>query len=96
MDEFNHAVVLSNRPLLPGEWFEIRLDKVIDKWAGSVELGVTVHDPLCLDFPSVMSNMLGGTWMMTGNGIMYNNETVIEDYGYRPDQMKVGVVFSYL
>ena len=57
MDEFNHAVVLTHRPLTPGEHFEIQIDKVIEKWAGSVEIGVTTHDPLTLDFPSVMTNI---------------------------------------
>ena len=88
MDEFNHAVVLTNRPLLPGEAFEIQIDTVIDKWAGSVELGVTVHDPLSLEFPQVM-NMHTGTWMMTGNRVMHNNETITEDYGYWPERTKV-------
>ena len=88
MDEFNHAVVLTNRPLLPGEAFEIQIDTVIDKWAGSVELGVTVHDPLSLEFPQVM-NMHTGTWMMTGNRVMHNKETIIEDYGYWPERTKV-------
>lgn len=57
LDEFNYAVVLTNRPLLPGEHFEVQIDKVIDKWAGSVEIGVTTHDPMTLDFPPVMTNI---------------------------------------
>lgn len=88
-DDFNHAVVLSSRPLLPGESFEVQIENVIDKWAGSIELGVTTHDPMSLDFPPVMRNVEVGTWMMTGDGVMHNNETLIEDYGYRPERMKV-------
>ena len=36
---------------------QVRLDKLIDKWAGSVEIGVTTHSPTELDFPSTMTNI---------------------------------------
>lgn len=66
---------------MPGEHFEIQIDKVIDKWAGSVEIGVTSHDPMSLEFPPTMTNIVAGTWMMTGNGVMHNGDIIIEDYG---------------
>jgi neuralized-like protein 4 len=28
-----------------------------------------------------MTNVRSGTWMMTGNGVMHNGTTVIDDYG---------------
>lgn len=27
--------------------------------------------------------------MLTGNGVMHDGETIHEDYGYRPDRVKV-------
>ena len=33
------------RPLKPNEMFEVRLDKMVAKWAGSIEIGVTTHAP---------------------------------------------------
>jgi neuralized-like protein 4 len=38
-NDFNHGVVLTNRTLRPSEMFEIRLDKIQTKWAGSIEIG---------------------------------------------------------
>ena len=67
-DDFNFGVVLTNRPLKPNEVFEVRLDRMVTKWAGSIEIGVTTHAPGDLDFPSTMTNIRSGTWMMTGNG----------------------------
>jgi neuralized-like protein 4 len=67
MDDFNNGVVLTSRILKPDELFEVRLDKMIDKWAGSVEIGVTLHSAEELEFPSTMTNIRSGTWMMTGN-----------------------------
>lgn len=45
MDDFNNAVVLTNRPIQTDEMFEIRIDRIVDKWAGSIEIGLTKHAP---------------------------------------------------
>lgn len=56
-DDFNNGVVLTNRPLKLGEKFEVRLEKVVKKWAGSIEIGVTTHTPTDLEFPITMTYM---------------------------------------
>lgn len=71
-DDFNNGVVLTRRPLKPNELFQVRLERVVTKWAGSIEMGVTTHSPLDLEFPFTMTNVRSGTWMMTGNGVMHN------------------------
>ncbi len=52
--------------------------------------GVTTHSPNDLEFPSTMTNIRSGTWMMTGNGVMHNGTTVFDDYGQNLDKLKVG------
>ena len=37
-DEFNNGVVMTHRPLRDNELFEIRLDRLVDKWSGSIEV----------------------------------------------------------
>ncbi|KAI0236390.1 Neuralized-like protein 4 [Lamellibrachia satsuma] len=95
LDDFNNGVVLTSRTLRNGEQFEVRLDKMVDKWAGSIEIGVTTHSPLTLEFPSTMTNIRSGTWMMTGNGVMHNGTTIIDAYGQNLDGLtladRVGV-----
>ncbi|XP_041341942.1 neuralized-like protein 4, partial [Pyrgilauda ruficollis] len=56
-DDFNHGVVLSARPLGDNELFQVRLDKMVDKWAGSIEIGVTTPSPAYLQLPSTMTNL---------------------------------------
>ena len=51
---------------------------------------MTTHSPHDLDFPSTMTNVRSGTWMMTGNGVMHNGTTVIDDYGLNLDKLKEG------
>ncbi|XP_053680569.1 neuralized-like protein 4 [Anopheles nili] len=89
-DDFNNGVVLTRRPLRPNELFQVRLERVVTKWAGSIEMGVTTHSPTELDFPFTMTNVRSGTWMMTGNGVMHNGMTVIEQYGQNLDRLQVG------
>ena len=71
------------------EMFEVELDRMIDKWAGSIEIGVTSHSPLDMEFPATMTNIRSGTWMMTGNGVMHNGRMTREDYGQNLDALKV-------
>ena len=33
-----------------------------------------------------------GTWMMTGNGVMHNGTTVLDDYGQNLDRLKVNLL----
>ncbi|XP_064610379.1 neuralized-like protein 4 [Liolophura sinensis] len=89
-DDFNNGVVLTSRVLRPTELFEVRIDRMVNKWAGSIEIGVTTHLPTDLKFPCTMTNIFSGTWMMTGNGIMHNGTTVLEDYGQNLDSLEVG------
>ena len=47
-----------------------------------------------VDFPSTMTNIRSGTWMMTGNGVMHNGTTTIDDYGQNLDKLKVILIFK--
>lgn len=53
-------MVLSSRALRDGEVFQVRIDKMVDKWAGSIEIGVTTHNPAYLQLPSTMTNLRSG------------------------------------
>lgn len=89
-EDFNNGVVLTRRPLKPNEIFQVRLERIEKKWAGSIEIGVTTHSPQELEFPFTMTNVRSGTWMMTGNGVMQNGTTIIEQYGLNLDRLQVG------
>ena len=36
-----------------------------------------------------VSQVRSGTWMMTGNGVMHNGTTTVDDYGQNLDKLKV-------
>lgn len=89
-DDFNNGVVLTKRALRANELFQVRLERVVSKWAGSIEIGVTTHSPSELEFPFTMANVRTGTWMMTGNGVMHNGITIAEQYGLSLDRLTAG------
>ncbi|QQP38923.1 Uncharacterized protein FKW44_019641, partial [Caligus rogercresseyi] len=91
LEEFNNGVVMTHRPLLDEELFEIRIDTLVDKWSGSIEVGMTAHNPNTLDFPSTMTNQRSGTLMMSGCGILTNGKGTKRGYGsFNLDELKEG------
>lgn len=91
LDEFNNGVVMTHRPLRDNELFEIRIDKLVDKWSGSIEVGVTTHNPNALHFPATMTNMRSGTIMMSGCGILTNGKGTRREYGeFNLDELREG------
>ena len=40
-------------------------------------------------FSHTFSQVRSGTWMMTGNGVMHNGTTTVDDYGQNLDKLKV-------
>ncbi|XP_075541254.1 neuralized E3 ubiquitin protein ligase 4 isoform X3 [Dermacentor variabilis] len=90
LDGFNNAVVLTNRALRPDELFEVVLEQQVSKWTGSIDIGVTMFPPHLLEFPTTMTNVRSGTWVMTGCGVMHNGTEVIKDYCQNLDTLQVG------
>lgn len=43
--EFNDAIVISTRALREGEMFEVLIEKMVDRWSGSIEAGERRHLP---------------------------------------------------
>lgn len=97
LDEFNNGVVMTHRPLKDNELFEIRIDKLVDKWSGSIEVGVTTHSPNQLTFPATMTNLRSGTIMMSGCGILTNGKGTRREYGeFNLDELREGKCIAVL
>ena len=79
------------RPLKDNELFEIRIDRLVEKWSGSIEVGITTHNPNNLDFPATMTNQKSGTMMMSGCGILTNGRGTRREYGdFNLDELNEG------
>ena len=49
------------------------------------------QSPEELDFPSTMTNLRTGTWILSGTGVMHNGDTIRENYARSLDTLKVCV-----
>ena len=61
---------MSNRPLRDGEMFEIQIERIVERWSGSIEAGVTLIKPEELEFPNTMTDIDYDTWMLSGSAVM--------------------------
>ena len=72
-DTFNHATVFTNRTLINGEMFSIRLENIDNvKWSGGITLGVTTVSPLEINFIEWMPSCT------QGKTCLYMDNTILE------------------
>ncbi|XP_014669095.1 PREDICTED: neuralized-like protein 4 [Priapulus caudatus] len=88
--EFNDAIVMSNRPLGDGEVFEVMIEKMVERWSGSIEAGMTTIKPDELEFPNTMTDIDYETWMLSGSAIMQDGSTIRNGYACDLDTLTVG------
>ena len=83
--------MLSNRPLRDGEIFEVVIERMVERWSGAIEVGVTLIRPEDLDFPSTMTDVdYGDTWMLSGSSVMRDGQTIMNGYCADLDGLTVG------
>ena len=90
-NEYNNGVVISNRPLKDSELFEVRITDMIDKWTGSIEVGITALRPDTMEIPATMTSIQSNTWVMSGCNVVSGGKTLKENYGISLDSLKVCV-----
>ena len=61
----------------------MKIDKKVNSWSGSIEVGVTACDPdgLELPLPSSATELRRGSWIMSGNSILKDGRSIHENYG---------------
>ena len=87
---------MSNRPLRDGELFEIQLERMVERWSGSIEAGVTLIRPEDLDFPNTMTDIDYDTWMLSGSSVMRDGQTIrfVKDIGMDGIWNLIVLIFS--
>ena len=90
LGEFNDSIVMSNRPLRDGEIFEIVIERMVERWSGSIEAGVTLIRPEDLEFPNTMTDIDYETWMLSGSAVMQDGQTVKNGYCCDLDSLGAG------
>ena len=65
---------------------------MIDKWTGSIEVGVTVLQPDKMEIPATITSIQSNTWVMSGCNIASGGKTLKDNYGISLDTLKVCVM----
>ena len=47
-----------------------QVERMVDRWSGSIEAGVTLIKPEELQFPNTMTDIDYDTWMLSGSAVM--------------------------
>jgi neuralized-like protein 4 len=89
-EEFNYGIVMSDRPLDDNELFEVEIKQLVDRWSGSLEIGVSTQNPEGYEFPSSSMNMRSGTWIMSGSTVQCDGHILCCSYDSDLDILKVG------
>lgn len=76
--------------LRDGEIFEVSIDKMVERWSGAIEAGVTAIRPDELEFPSTMTDIDHDTWMLSGSTIMRDGVTIRNNYSCDLDKLVIG------
>jgi neuralized-like protein 4 len=61
--DFDNGLVITAEPLVNDVLFEIRIDRKVNSWSGSLEIGVVDCDPLHFEFPACSSKIQNATWV---------------------------------
>jgi len=88
--EFNHGLIFSKQTLKEDEVFQIRVDRVINSWSGSISIGVTTTNPNNIEIPASASGLKNGYWIMSGVSIIKDGVTILDNYGKDLDELTEG------
>lgn len=64
LGEFNDSIVMSNRPLNEDEMFAVVVEKIVDRWSGSIEAGgylfinINYTHSKCIFYCILLTNLL--------------------------------------
>ena len=95
-EEFNYGVVMTDRSLNDNELFEVKIEELVDRWSGSLEIGVSTQSPDKYDFPASSMNMKSGTWIMSGNTVQRDGHELCYSYNENLDYLKVHCLFKII
>ncbi|XP_020626123.1 neuralized-like protein 4 isoform X2 [Orbicella faveolata] len=97
-DTYDHGMVFSDRPLHIGEVFQLKIEELESKWAGSLRFGITTNNPNCHLTRVVRAATDLFTpegqeyWMLSGTRI--HNGEIEKEYSFSIHSLKVNDVLG--
>jgi neuralized-like protein 4 len=82
---------MTNRPLRSGELLEVIIEKTLTNWYGALQLGVTLHRPETIDYPTLLTEITDKIWCLSGSKFLKNGSLYVLDYGRNLDTLGVSI-----
>ena len=77
LQHFNHGVVLTSQPLQVDELFEVRLDRKVPKWDGSLDIAATTVSPEDMEFPWTITSLeQGETFALSSDKLVFDGKVM--------------------
>lgn len=73
---YNQGIVMSSKPLISGKMFQVKVEKVNDRWKSSMLCGVTCVPPEKASFPVTALGFKKLSWIVCSEWIFYNGTKV--------------------
>ena len=67
---------MSSRPLVRGKMFQVKIEKVNDRWVSGLLCGVTCISPEKASFPVTALGFKKHSWIICGDWISHNGTRV--------------------
>ncbi|KAG8230350.1 hypothetical protein J437_LFUL000621 [Ladona fulva] len=87
---YNQGVLVSGRPLPRGHIFQVRIDKLNQRWTSSLLCGITCLSPDRIKFPLTALGFKRNSWIICEDSVFQNGCKVKGRYGPNLDSLEVG------
>ena len=70
------GVVMSSKPLIKNKLFQVRIDKINERWVSGMLIGVSCFPPEKTTFPVTALGMKKNSWIICSDWISHNGTKV--------------------
>ena len=95
VSQFDAATFMSNRPLQDNELFQLRIDNVMTRWNGSLQIGLTTESPASLEFPrSLVGMQQYPNWILSDSNLYIHGQRQMNCHHQGLQCLKMGDYFG--
>lgn len=93
---YNQGVVMSSRPLIKGKPFQIKIDKLNERWVSNILCGVSCISPEKASFPVTALGFKRHSWIICSDWISHNGTRVKTKYGVGLENLQCNCIIGLL
>jgi len=93
--DFENGLVFSSAPLLPDESFDLQIENISKRWAGSIAMGLTSFIPVDGAIIPSSIDKLEGSWYLSGSHFFHGQKNLLKSHTVpNLERLRVGDIIS--